>query len=182
MADGSCPECFPPQQAVDEIDTFGATITREITPFPITIEQQLDETVFPAQIIGEISLFFTPREDDLTISLVGILNEQLESMPYSFTFSTLVGNEFIEIPPGNIINQTFESLGSYGGHLRRYANAVPLHGEGNYVLFSDRQLRIPVNATHVELWFQEDSTAERELLRRVALAELTGWQRYFNPN
>ena len=179
--DVDCESCRPPELAVDEINNLGATITRDARPFPDSIGQRLDEAVFPTQVIGEISLYFKPKDDDLTVSLTGILNEELSSVPYNFTFSQLDGADYTEISPGSLINENSDSVGPYGGHLLRDASSsfLPPPG-GNYVLSTSGQLRIPTTATHVELWYREDQMQERQLVRRVMLSDLYGWQQYFD--
>lgn len=158
---------------------MGATITRHSRPFPDTIDQRMDQTVFPTQVIGEISLYFTPKDDDLNVSLEGIGNEELQSEPYNFTFSSFENGEYIEIPPGSLINENTESVGPYGGHLLKDASSSDLPSQGNYVLSTSRQLRIPTTATHVELWYREDQTQDRQLVRRVGLESLYGWRQYY---
>lgn len=177
-----CEECHPPELAIEELNTLRATITRHSRPFPESIDQRLDETVFPPQVIGRINLYFTPKDDDLNVSLDGILNEELRLEPYSFTFSSLEGGEHIEISPGGVVNHTTQSVGPYGGHLLKDASSSDLPVEGNYVLSTSKQLRIPTTATHVELWYREDQTQDRQLVRRVELENLYGWRQYFKAS
>jgi len=174
-----CEECEPPELAIEEINTLGATITRHSRPFPTTIDQRLDETVFPTQVIGEINLYFLPKDDDLIVPLEGIGLEELQSEPYNFTFSSFESGEYIEIPPGGLINETTSSVGPYGGHLLKDASSSDLPVGGNYVLSTSKQLRIPTTATHVELWYREDQTKDRQLIRRIDLESLYGWRQYF---
>ena len=178
-----CTNPFPdtplPRAIVDEMNLLGATIFTEDASAFENVDTRLDSTVEPPQIIGQINLFIAPRSADSIISLNGILNEELETIPYRFTFSTNVDGSFMELPPSSEAHYSSESIGAYSGHLLPYANEAELHGEGNYVLTSSRQLRIPVTATHVELWFQSDLNTNRELVRRVPLSSLSGWQKWF---
>lgn len=177
-----CEECRPPELAIQEINALGATITRHSRPFPESIDQRLDQTVFPTQVIGEISLYFTPKDDDLNVSLVGIGNEELRSEPYSFTFSSFEDGKYSEISPGGLINQNTQSVGPYGGHLLKDASSSYLPVRGNYVLSTSGQLRIPTTATHVDLWYREEQTQDRQLVRRVGLEGLYGWRQYFRTS
>lgn len=178
----TCPECTAPSESVNEINMLGVTINTEKTPFPDTIERRLDTTVEPSQIIGEASMFFSPKAEDAVFGEFGILNETLESSPYYFTFLYQVDETLVEIERGSEVNMTTDSVGSYSGNLRRYGATTNLHGEGDHTLTTDRQLRIPITATHVRLWYQDDEANAPEVVRTVALQSLVGWRRYYDVN
>lgn len=118
---------------------------------------------------------------------IGITDQNYwEPFSYNFIresateFSTIAGTTFdvydqfgdAEVP--NTYNQSVQIVHASNGPRPEFM----LYG--NYYLRAF-PISIPVNATHIELWFNSSREAAADLVHRVSLENLYSWQNFVNP-
>lgn len=185
---------------VSELRVNGATfLARHVNP-TFASPGCSEDALYIGKLEGS-RFFFSPPSDfsdsDQINDLISSENQGIDSSvpffwkPFYFNFSSEIEAEFLTIagttPSGT---DTFDPLSNdvpntYSHRISIVQTANAPRPEfllfGNYYL-SSYQESIPVNATHIELWFSESKESEPALVHRVALENLYSWRNFVKPH
>lgn len=178
---GRCQE--PPEEAIAEMQLFGMTLTVERNPFPRSIDLEYvpgSEGVEPYVGTNYLHLYFAPHPDYTDVEYPSAPLNGWSEYPYEFTYSQLIDGKYIEFPPLEFSQDFVYLPNTYNNAIRISDYPEELIFGGNHILRTP-SWEMPLNATHVELWYQEDAEADRTLVRRTPLENLFAWRRYVQP-
>jgi len=175
-----------PKEAIAEMALLGVTLTYEGRPprsMNLTIvpgNEGVEPFVTFENIGGPLALYFAPHPDHDTVEYPTAPSNGWSEYPYEFTYSKLIDGEYIEIPPLDYSEDYFYVPNRYHNRIRITDQPRELIVSGNHILRTS-PWEMPLNATHVELWYQENAGADRTLVRRTPMESLFAWRRYVQP-
>ncbi len=154
--------CGTTQESIDEFVRLGASFANDFNIILDNIDvQNLEDTDGNPVYVFSADLHMQPAAGDTSYeSLLPTERRKLYRIDYSRESSA---GEFKKYPLGNVLD--VDPL------------KTELHISSDYTL-ALIQKNIPVDYTHVELWYRESVNADFQLVRRVELRELWMWRKY----
>lgn len=173
--------CQSPVEAVSEMQALGATITPFVRPYPddIAADIYLDEESGQRYVFSnDFGLYFSPAMDRAEVSDPDPLANGWSDHPYVYTFSKENDGAFNLLKPSTPSNSTLLE-GTQFAPLLVTNDQPALIVFGNHILEGDAM--IPLEATHIEIWFRAEREQEYALMKRINLDSFVAWSSVLKP-
>jgi len=178
-----------PRAAIKEIRKYGITLSTTKGHFPSDVLIKTNPGEHPSASVRfqetpdvSVSLlqwYFIPHRDFDKAGEFDFHHRAVKN-GYSFSFIFLIEDSgtSTEIPSTNSLPADHEN--GYLGTARLTKGPDQMVTAGNRVL-NQPIVRIPLTATHIEVFMQAPDSPERISISKVALEKLTAWRKYIKP-
>lgn len=170
----------PPDEAIAEIKSLGATLSTEDKPFPNNINEEFVPGD-PAYInVQALSWYFSPHPDYSTLEDGNINGMPASEYVFAYEFANNESGTMVEIPSTNGFDIN-NPLASYPGVADIREAPEEFIVFGNYLIQAPI-VRIPLTATHIEVLMGLPDGSEITVLPALPLENLKAWRDYVSPN